>query len=179
MLALDHLVIATQDRSIASNTFRKKTGIKPVVGGRHENWGTSNDLAYFSNDCYIEWLMIDQKEKAYQARNPLIQHTWEQLINREKEGIFQFAFRTNQLDFYIEHFERNKIPYIGPVAASRITPEGKLISWQMLFPLYDWNVETLPFLIQWDQAVTDRITPANIQQQAITNIYINCLTSER
>src|SRR5699024_11824983 len=74
MLALDHIVISGTNVKQASEQDGKQLSIKAVKGGEHENWGTYNYLAYFSNSCYIEWLGIHDLQRAKQVEIPLIQH---------------------------------------------------------------------------------------------------------
>src|SRR5699024_9298724 len=56
ILAQDHIVISGTNVEQASEQYGKQLSIKAVKVGEHENWGTYNYLAYFSNSCYIEWL---------------------------------------------------------------------------------------------------------------------------
>jgi|SRR5699024_6896901 len=165
MLAFDHIVM-TKAEPLANENF------DIVQGGKHAQWGTANMLAYFQNDCYIEWLYVENKEKAFLSTNPLIQH----LLKIKKPNTpFQIAFRTDHLDNYIQHFKTENIPFIGPIKAERLTPNGSKLSWQMVFPIYDPTKETLPFLIQWDQANTS----AKINSQIIKEISFGHASIER
>ncbi|MEN2769234.1 VOC family protein [Ornithinibacillus xuwenensis] len=183
MLALDHIVIAGKDAEKDSALYNKRLAIKAIKGGEHENWGTYNYLAYFSNESYIEWLGIRDLDKAKQSENPLIQHLV-QVANHQQPGPFQFALRTDQMDNYIQHFEANNIPYDGPFPGERVRPDGTVLKWRMLFPKYDYKEGMLPFLIEWEnstngptalsltnaQAIT-KILYSGVDKQTFTNIY--------
>src|SRR5699024_2938837 len=141
-----------------------KVAIKAVKGGEHTEWGTYNYLSHFSNNSYLELLGVSDREKAKNTTNPLRQH----LIYMEaedKNGPFQFALRTKQLESYVAHFEKEAIPFKAPISAQREKPDGTILKWQMLFPVYDHKEETLPFLIQWEdpQAVFSETNLANTQ----------------
>ncbi|WP_163971731.1 VOC family protein [Oceanobacillus halotolerans] len=169
MLALDHIVFAGSDAAKASAHYGERLSIKAIRGGEHEQWGTYNFLAYFSNNCYIEWLGIDNAEIARQSSNPLIQHLV--YINENNmQGPYQLALRTTQMDDYIAHFQQNNIPFQGPFPGERKTTAGKTLKWRMLFPEYDYKNEMLPFLIEWDNLSGEPSTTSLANPQAITDV---------
>src|SRR5690625_2503809 len=114
MLALDHIVFAGKVIEKASTAYSEKYALKTIRGGEHTNWGTYNYLAHFSNNCYIEWLGIYDEEKAYESDNPLIKHLI-YMLEKNMVGQFQFALRTNKLDEYVSQFQKNDIPFVGPI----------------------------------------------------------------
>lgn len=146
MLAIDHIVIVTDNTKQAAENFGKEHNITVIQGGEHANWGTYNYLAYFSNDSYIEWIGIFDKKIATQSENPLIK----QIVNAlddNMEGPIQYALRTDRMDKYIDQFHKSTIPFTGPIPGSRKKPNGSMLEWRMLFP-GDVS-EQLPFLIEW------------------------------
>lgn len=169
MLMLDHLVFAGNDIEEMSGAYGTKYNLKAVFGGNHDAWGTYNYLAYFSNNSYIEWLGINNEELANKSDSPLIKHLTYHL-NNNQAGLFQFALKTKKLDHYVTHFEENHIPYTGPYQGSRKLTNGKTITWRMLFPTYDYKKETLPFLIEWDQPESERVTVSLVNSSAITEV---------
>ncbi|ASN07114.1 VOC family protein [Virgibacillus necropolis] len=149
MLALDHVVIAANNAEELSAQYGNQFTIKSIKGGQHNEWGTHNYLSYFSNDSYIEWLGTYDNEKTTNSDNPLIKHLTH-VLEKNIAGPFQFALRTTQMDSYVEHFQKNDIPFVGPVNATREKPDGSIVKWRMLFPEYNYETEVLPFLIEWD-----------------------------
>lgn len=178
MLSLDHIVFAGRDIEETSNKYSKDYALKTIKGGQHENWGTYNYLAHFSNNCYIEWLGINDVTKVEQSRNPLIKHLVH-VLTKEKQGPFQFALRTNNIDKFVAHFNRENILYFGPIKGERRKPDGSLLTWRMLFPTYDANEEVLPFLIEWDQPFEERVDTSIMNGPAITSIYYGGMTIDR
>ncbi|WP_194841355.1 VOC family protein [Salinibacillus xinjiangensis] len=149
MLAFDHLVVYGESIENDIEKASKQNEVVVVKGGHHEPWGTYNYLAFMNNNSYIEWLGIEDKEKAHASDNPLIQHTAYAHQQKMEEPI-QFALRTNQMDKLIHHFNKQEIPYQGPFPGSRVKPDGSTLKWRMLFPKYQMNDEILPFLIEWE-----------------------------
>ncbi|WP_373895100.1 VOC family protein [Virgibacillus sp. CBA3643] len=147
MLAIDHIVIAAKDPAQAAHDFGQFYKVKTVEGGKHDNWGTYNYLAYFENECYIEWIGIFDEGIAKKSVNPLIQQVVE-AFRIHFEGVIQFALRTKNMDQYIDHFDAEHVAYTGPIPGSRVRPDGSILQWRMLFP--ESNVP-LPFLIEWSE----------------------------
>lgn len=177
MLSLDHIVFAGNDLQAVTKNYGN-ISLKSVKGGIHENWGTYNYLAYFANNCYIEWLGILDIEKAETSANPLINHLIH-VLEKNIDGPFQFALRTTKLDAYVEHFQENNIPFIGPVDGERQKPDGSTLKWRMLFPTYNYEVETLPFLIEWSESESKRFDISLINSQAISELIVGNLSKER
>lgn len=177
MLALDHIVFAGSDVHDLSADYGH-VALKSIKGGEHDDWGTHNFLAYFSNNCYIEWLAVNDATVARSSDNPLIQHLVHVLDN-QKQGPFQIALRTTKLDTFVKHFEDNNIPFIGPVHGKRMKPDGTLLQGRMLFPTYNYDEETLPFLIEWGESEAERFDISLVNSQAITEIQLGSLSKER
>ncbi|MCG1027310.1 VOC family protein [Virgibacillus halodenitrificans] len=145
MLGIDHIVIAAKDPAQSAQLFGETYNCKIVKGGRHENWGTFNYLAYFRNDCYIEWLGIFNEEIADQSDNPLIK----QLVvafEENREGPIQYALRTEQMNPLIERLTKLDYSFAGPIAGEREKPDGTNLQWRMLFPESE---SVFPFIIEW------------------------------
>ncbi|MFD2627217.1 VOC family protein [Oceanobacillus kapialis] len=147
MLAIDHIVITAHDPKKAATEFGKRYDIEVVKGGEHENWGTYNYLAYFANNCYLEWIGLFDKHLASRSDNPLIQQVVVALENNE-EKLIQYALRTANMDQFEHKFKQKGVSYRGPISAERTRPDGSTLSWRMLFPE---PASSLPFLIEWNR----------------------------
>lgn len=147
MLAIDHIIIAAKDPVLAAHDFGQKYNVTTVDGGRHTNWGTYNHLAYFSNNCYIEWLGIFDESLAAKSDNPLVQQLVAGLEDHI-EGPIQLALRTKQMDDYVNRFRATGVSTTGPIPGSRKKPNNSILEWRMLF-IESTKVELLPFLIEW------------------------------
>lgn len=178
MLELDHIVFAGKDIVEASATYGDKFKVIAIKGDEHDEWGTYNYLAYMLNDCYVEWLGVRDFEQVEQSDIPLIQHL-AYFLQRDVQGPFQFALRTEQMDAYIEHFTKSDIPFTGPFSAERIKPDGTKLTWRMLFPTYDYTREMLPFLIEWDQPLEKRVDQTLVNTKTITQVDYGGTSEER
>ena len=170
MLALDHIVISSLDPEKSARLFGEKYNLSVVQGGRHENWGTFNWLCYFKNNCYIEWIGIFDKPKANNSDNPLIKNTAKALATKS-QGIIQFAFRTEHMETDICNLDVHKILFTGPVAGSRMLPDGGELEWRMLFPKAD-TIQPLPFLIEWGNQLNKPAYDSDLNSAMINTITI-------
>ncbi|HLS07811.1 VOC family protein [Lentibacillus sp.] len=167
MLAIDHIVIAAKNPEKAANDFGKKHGVTITEGGQHANWGTYNYLAYFRNDCYIEWIGIYDEATAARSDNPLIHLLFRELAEGH-EGPIQFVLRTNHMDDAIKNLQELDIPFTGPVPGNRNRPDGSLLEWRMLFP--EEEREILPFLIEWGEGKNTPQDTKLINDKTISSI---------
>ncbi|KGX86579.1 VOC family protein [Pontibacillus litoralis] len=150
MLAFDHVVVLSNNPEQAQQSFAQQYNIIGTKGGEHQEWGTFNYLAFFHNITYIEWIGVQNSEVMRQSTNPLIRQLHD-AVQHKREGVIQFALRTNNLDSIQHYWEEHHIPYEGPFAGSRTKPDGTTMKWRMLFPTSSLDHEVLPFLIEWDE----------------------------
>ena len=148
MLAFDHLVVAAYDPEDARKQFTITTQLIGVPGGHHSNWGTHNQLCYFSNYSYIEWIGIENTSRAEVSTNPLI-HNLKHSLDYDITGPIQFGLRTDNMDDDIRHLTDQDVDFQGPYNGEREKQDGSLLKWRMLFPAAQ-SVSSLPFLIEWE-----------------------------
>ncbi|WP_421383349.1 VOC family protein [Bacillus salacetis] len=147
-LAFDHLVHFSSDPTSAKKTMLQH-GIQVNEGGKHENWGTYNTLAYFGLG-YIEWLGIQEPSVSMQVDdNPLIQQLVAELPLGDHPG--RIALRTNNMDQLAVELKEKGLKLHGPVKGSRLTDSGELLQWSMLFIEEEHPTLPLPFFIQWGE----------------------------
>lgn len=168
MFALDHIVIAAKDPELAAKEFCQKHDVIAIPGGKHEDWGTYNYLAYFNNRCYIEWLGIYDETKAKKATNPLIPQLLK-TFQTHGEVPYQIALRTNNLGRQVEHLKANAIAHIGPLPGSRKKLDGEMLQWKMLFPKPK-NEIFHPFIIEWGETINLPPEATQINQKNIADI---------
>lgn len=147
-LYLDHIVHYVKDPEFVRKSFSER-GFTTVKGGRHINWGTYNSLCYFSNECYLEWIGIDNIEVARKSDNLLIQQVFDD--SKVGEGFTQLALRTNNIEGLANRLKENGHEVIGPVPGSRRREDGSFLDWSMLFISQGHEECRLPFFIQWGE----------------------------
>ena len=148
-----------------------------VIGGAHERWGTHNSL-YYAGLSYVEFLGIQDREKAAASNNPLIQLLSLDLL--KGEGFGQPCIRTNNIEKIKCTLHKKGLKTTEILDASRKRSDGNIIRWRMLFVKQEgFQRLPLPFFIQWhddDQArlkdlqTIGSITPHNLQV-TITAVY--------
>lgn len=144
MLAIDHIVVTTTDAEQDRLSFTSQYGLQGTAGGKHPNWGTHNELCFFDNRFYIEWLSVSDALAAEKSENPLIR----QMLQEQTGGTIQIALRTDNMDDFLEYYEETGIEYEGPFPGARRQTDGSLLEWRMLFPKHE--TVPLPFLIEWN-----------------------------
>ncbi|MGF2614599.1 VOC family protein [Rossellomorea vietnamensis] len=147
-LTFDHLVHFSSNPTSAKTTILQH-GIQAIEGGKHENWGTYNTLAYFGLG-YIEWLGIQDSSVSIQVDdNPLIQQLVAELPLGDHSG--RIALRTNNMDQLAAELKEKGLKLHGPVKGSRLTDSRELLQWSMLFIAEEQPTLPLPFFIQWGE----------------------------
>ncbi|WP_051348691.1 VOC family protein [Peribacillus kribbensis] len=175
MFSLDHIVHLAKDKVSAQKQFHQE-GFTVFPGGKHDTWGTSNFLSYFG-PSYIEFISVDEQEKVRVSDNPLIQLVHK---NNRRNGIIQTAIRTDHIEGDAVTFSKLGLHVTGPIEGTRITEQGKRLSWKMLFVRSERSSFELPFFIEWNQTVPERLqdlTDSGVQlehqngAQAVKNVY--------
>ncbi|SIS57003.1 VOC family protein [Salimicrobium flavidum] len=144
MLAIDHIVVTTTDAEQDRLSFTSQYGLQGTGGGNHPDWGTHNELCFFDNRFYIEWLGVSDALTAEKSENPLIR----QMLQQQTGNTIQIALRTDNMDDFLEYYEKEGIEYEGPFPGARRRKDGSLLEWRMLFPKHE--TVPLPFLIEWN-----------------------------
>ena len=64
---IDHLVIASPDLDAAAHELEHRAGITCSGGGRHEEGGTVNRIAFLADGAYLELIAVEDREAAMQT----------------------------------------------------------------------------------------------------------------
>ncbi len=155
--SFDHLVWFKQKPEDAIGTVSEK-GIHTIKGGRHETWGTYNSLSYFDLS-YIEFLGIEHLSIAQKHNeNQLVKQIVHQLAVENREGPAKIAIRTNQIENLAVKLKLDGYTVYGPLPGQRVTAEGQMIKWSLLFLEDHPNKLSLPFFIQWEKSDEERLS---------------------
>ncbi|WP_054970778.1 VOC family protein [Alicyclobacillus ferrooxydans] len=150
--AVDHVLHAVNDPYDVRRGFEDRFSLHGTAGGKHPDWGTYNELAYFDLS-YIEWIGIQNFILA--ARSRFGREVMRSLSVRE--GVGQFALRTHEMDAIVADWARRGLPFWGPAHGERIRPDGTVIRWRLLFPGHTGSDDyALPFLIEWAESDEER-----------------------
>lgn len=162
-MKLDHVVYFTNEKlDDVINEYRAK-GYEAVMGGRHEHWGTANALFYMEG-AYIEWLTIEDEEKAEQAADsqPLIAQF---LHDRPYgNGWATVCFSVIDMEEWKDELDNKGFQTTDILSASRRTDDGQLLRWKMLFVEQEITSELpYPFFIEWEETESQRLV--RLQEQ--------------
>lgn len=154
---LDHLVLAVPDLDAAVEELARRTGVAAVPGGSHPGRGTRNallGLRWAGGDRhYLELLAPDPAQPDVPAQDLMLgvgaslaarprMHGW---AVRVGEG----PHDAGALDRTVERARAAGIDMGEPVEASRRTPGGLRLSWQLAVPAPLGLGGVQPFLIDW------------------------------
>ncbi|MGZ4825885.1 MAG: VOC family protein [Terriglobales bacterium] len=140
--AFDHILVGSPNLEAAIDWFEKKTGVRPVVGGRHPGRGTRNALASLGKPHYLELLAPDPEQpnvdtprlRVFRSLSLPAPYTW--------------AAAMHDMEATRRAAEKARLKFEGPTPGSRKRPDGRLLEWSFLTLADDLN-GLLPFFIEW------------------------------
>jgi len=150
-MKLDHVVFRVDDLAESVALFRQ-LGFTVVLGGKHRNGLTENALIYFRDETFLELLafcrprLVRLLTRSGLSRLKLrkraghIRYRFAQTINYPP-GLVDAAVIQDDLNLVSQTMGLGLIRHVGQQGASRITPDGTSVSWNMLCPIPD----SLPF----------------------------------
>jgi len=143
---LDHLVYATPDLAATVADFTRDTGVTPAEGGRHLGRGTRNFLVSLGPERYLEIIGPDLENAV--AAGVGLPFGVEEL---DRPRLLTFAVHPVDIEAACAVTARAGADLGPPLAMSRRTPSGELLSWRLAsaVPLPFGGVT--PFLIDWGQ----------------------------
>jgi hypothetical protein len=138
---LDHILLGVPDVEEAADEFEHETGVRPIMGGEHPGFGTSNALVSLSDGSYVELIGPGQEAD------------WDNIGGKfavlEERQLVAFAMATSNFDDLAERVRAHGFEAVGPIPGARATPDGERLEWQMLLiGGHDYG-GFLPILIDW------------------------------
>ena len=143
---LDHIVYVVPNLEKACDRLELLLGIRPVFGGYHQTKGTKNALLNLGNNCYLELLAIDKKNKKIKAPR------WMGVDVCKDARITRWAIKSTRLktdNKLLQKYDTNMGKIDG---GQRETQDGNLLKWKMILPLAKPAIEILPFMVDWGKS---------------------------
>lgn len=137
-LAVDHVLVATQDLTAASRVLADRYGLRSCRGGRHPDWGTANWIVPVG-DAYLELVAVVDERVA--ERCPFGQ--WVASARPVLVQPIGWAVRTTSIDAIAERHGLSVTP------GSRAAPSGPLLSWRLAGVERAASEPLIPFFIEW------------------------------
>ena len=145
---LDHIVVAAPDLEAVVADFERATGVRPVKGGSHEQFGTRNYLISFGGDAYMEFVGIDPELSEPSVPRPF------NLDDLADPVVSTWVLHPEDPDAAVESIRAAGIDVGDLSAASRLKPDGELLTWRLTPPLQGGLNGVIPFLIDWEDSVS-------------------------
>lgn len=144
--AVDHLVIAVPDLSVAVRHYRDGLGFEVGAGGRHPGKGTRNALITLDG-CYLELITVTDPVEARRAgRGELVR-----FLAEGGSGLVAYALATTDLEAAVDRLVRAGVDVTGPFPMHREGADGHRVGWRLAVPFGNQYLAWWPFLIQWDE----------------------------
>lgn len=141
---LDHLVYAGPDVDELVRTFAEKTGVKPVLGGKHVGRGTRNYLAGLGGSAYLELIGPDDPDAPKTTTFGIDRLAGPKLA--------AWVVRPADIEATVKAARARGYDPGEIGALSRRTPEGILLEWRLTPNRGDRFDGLAPALIDWLQA---------------------------
>ncbi|MEO1202539.1 MAG: VOC family protein [Pseudomonadota bacterium] len=141
--AVDHVLYACSDLERGRDEIEQLLGVRPVIGGRHERFGTHNALLSLGPGAYLEVV----------ARDPALPVPAHGLLvdvaADQRSRLITWVLRVDDIGRSAEAAERAGLGLGAVEPGQRETPDGKMIRWRLTDPYANRRGGALPFLIDW------------------------------
>lgn len=137
-LAVDHVLLATQDLAAAGRALADRYGLESCEGGRHPEWGTANRIVPVG-DAYLELVAVVDATVAGRC-------SFGRWVASARPAVVQplgWAVRTTSIDVIAERHG------LRVTTGSRAAPSGRLLSWRLAGVERAVAEPSLPFFIEW------------------------------
>lgn len=158
---LDHLVYAAPDVDELVASFHRRTGVEPVLGGRHVGRGTRNHLVGLGGDAYLE--LIGPDDPATRRDIPTFG------IDRlSAPRIVGWVVHPEDIEQRVAAARAAGYDpgEIGPL--SRRTPDGTLLEWRLTNDAPNDRDGLVPRLIDWQRS--PHPTTAGLPEVALVSL---------
>ena len=140
---LDHILFAAPTLEAGMDEIEARLGTRPVIGGRHPDFGTHNALLSLGPSTYLEVIAPDPGLQA-PAHGRLLDD------GAASPGcLWTWVLRSADLEATAAN-ARHAGFELGDVSdGQRETPAGDIVRWRLTDPYADRLGGALPFLIDW------------------------------
>lgn len=140
---LDHLIYVTPDLEAGIDDLETRLGVRAAVGGSHPGRGTRNALLALGEDVYLEVLAPDPAQPRPEKPR------WLGVDRVGPPRLSAWAVKTTAIPEAICAAEKSGAMLGRVLAGSRLTSEGRRLSWTVSDPDVILAGGIAPFLIDW------------------------------
>ena len=139
----DHLVLGAPSLNEGIDHAEKTLGVRPVIGGRHPQYGTHNAIVAFDDYVYLEIIAPDPD-----LPPPPEGVLWDLDAIREPR-LISWAVRTDRIADLAKAVREAGLTIGAVTEGARATPDGGLLKWRLTNPRTATLDTAAPFLIDW------------------------------
>jgi hypothetical protein len=140
-LAIDHLVYAAPDPTVAADDLARRLGVAAVLGGRHQGMGTYNMLAGLGGDTYLEIIGPDPDQQPPDQPRPF------GVDSLTQAALVGWALRCDAIDHAVAAARAGGYDTGPALTMERVRPDGATIAWRLTTNAVGGGA--VPFLIDW------------------------------
>ena len=141
--SVDHLVWAVPDLESAMEMLHQRTGVEPMLGGRHPNWGTHNAVLSLGERAYLELIASDPDSDTPPENRPAI---FSALGSPQMMGWFA---KCDNLEAARQAADSTGVQLGSIQPGARTLPDGQSLRWQLTDPMVMVYDGIFPMLIDW------------------------------
>ena len=140
---VDHLIFAVPNLEDGRDKFEQLLGVRPVIGGRHPQYGTHNAQLSLGQTTYLEIIAPDP-DADIPAEDVLFG-----LDYFQEPRLATWVLHTEEIDALAASANSANVE-LGPVeSGKRVKPDGTVVSWKLTEPSAMPLNGAVPFLISW------------------------------
>lgn len=145
MNKIDHLVYTSPTLEEGMDCMEQLLGVRPIVGGKHHNWGTHNALLSLG-DTYLE-VVAPCPELTIPEKG-----IWLESFFNKPPQVSTWALQTDSILTTKSKAAQNGIKLGETQSGERQKPDGSWLNWHLTDPYELPQNGTLPFLIDWQNS---------------------------
>ena len=140
---LDHLICAVADLEAGRDRFEELLGVRPVLGGRHPEYGTHNAHLSLGTKTYLEIIAPDPEADVPERGRLFGPNGFQQ------SGFVTWALRSEAIEQSAAAAIAAGVGLGSVESGRRLKPDGTVISWKLTDPFAMPLDGAVPFLISW------------------------------
>lgn len=143
IIGIDHFILGVADLDAGIDAVERLTGVRPIRGGVHPQYGTHNALLATGPAQYIEILAPAPDRELVPYLEPL--------RSLATPTPVAWVVATTDVDGMAQWLRSGGFSMLPPEPGSRMQPDGSVLEWTLLSPNPMIN-PIVPALIEWDDA---------------------------
>ncbi|MEM9618204.1 MAG: VOC family protein [Pseudomonadota bacterium] len=147
---VDHIIYAVPDLETGMAEIETLLGVRPVIGGRHPQYGTHNALLSLGPSTYLE-IIAPAPDMSAPERGYFFGAA------SDVSRLAMWVLRTDDIETLSESAVAAGVPLGQIEAGRREKPDGTAITWKASDPYAMPLQGAVPFLIEWGE---DTLHPA-------------------